>query len=578
MAALAARPAMRRRTPSGWQSTSWRDYGDIVRRAAAGLLALGVGPGDRVALVSANRPEWLFGDLAILTMGGVSVPVYPTSIAAQLQHIVAHSEAACVLVEDEAQAHKLASVRAQCPSVRHVIVLDDSVELPWSALLQKGDELLARDPEALARARRSVTPAGLATIVYTSGTTGPPKGAMLSHKNISSEVEQIASAVKLAPHEETLSFLPLSHVAERLQGEMVAIRLGFVVNFAQRLDTVKEDLAAVRPTILTCVPRLWEKIYEAIQAQLLGMPRRRQVIFAWAIAVGRARFRAQVDERPLSFWVRLEAAVADFLVGRKVRRKLGLDRAKYLISGAAPLAVGLAEFFGALGLPILEAYGQTECSGVSHATVPWIAIKPGYVGQALPGLEVRLAEDGEILIRGDSVFSGYYKDPVATEAALAGGWLHTGDVGELDARGYLKITDRKKDIIITAGGKNIAPQNLENRLKTHAGISQVVVLGDRRKYLVALVTIDREAMGQRLGRPVTAPSRDPDVLLHVQRAIDAVNLELSSYERLKRFAVLDEDFSIESGELTPTLKVRRRIVEERHRAVLAALYESDAVA
>ncbi len=579
---LASRPALRHRGSDGWQSISWNDYGQSVREVGAGLLALGIEAGDRVAILSGNRPEWLFADMAILSTGAVSVPVYPTSIAAQTGHVLAHSQASLIVVDSAAQRDKVRSLRSRCKALRYLVVMDAEAgegELTFFDLRERGRAKLAEDADAFERARAQVTADTLATIVYTSGTTGPPKGAMLSHKNLAFEADQVARHGDFPPGEETLSFLPLSHVAERLQGELIAVALGFVVNFGRGIETVREDLLEVRPTILTCVPRLWEKIYEGILGKLKDASPARRALFGWAIAAGKKRFYADVNKRRLGPVAFVQARLADRLVGKKIRTALGLDRARFLISGAAPLSPEIQAFFGALGMPILEAYGQTECTGVSHGTTPVRGIRPGTVGNALDGIEVRIAEDGEILVRGDSVFVGYYKDEAATQAAVVDGWLHTGDVGEIDSDGYLKITDRKKDIIVTAGGKNVAPQNIENRLKSWQGISQVVVLGDKRKHLVALVTIDEAGMEAAVGRaPVHPPSKDAAVCAQVQAAIDAVNSELSSYETIKRFAVLDNDFSIESGELTPSLKVKRRVVDERYQHVIASLYAGSEVA
>jgi long-chain acyl-CoA synthetase len=446
-------------------------------------------------------------------------------------------------------------------------------ELTWSDFIAGGAELEARDPSAFAKAREGLTSDKLATIVYTSGTTGPPKGAMLSHRNLMFQAAEVAAHAKFPAGEETLSFLPLSHVVERLQGEVIAVKLGLTVNFAGSIDTVRDDLRAVRPTILLAVPRLWEKIHEGILAKVREMPERRRKVFAWAVQVGRERFRAEVEKRPLSWAQRAQALLADRLVGRTVRAELGLDRARYLITGAAPMSLAVQEFFGALGMPLLEGYGQTECTGISHATIPELGVRPGRVGTRLANVEVRIAADGEILVRGENVFMGYFKEEAATALALQGGWLHTGDVGEVDEAGYLRLTDRKKDILVTSGGKNVAPQNLETRLKAFQGISQVVVLGDGRKHLVALITIERESMAKVVERAVTAPSRDTAVRAYIQRCVDALNAELSSFETIKRFRVLEEDFTLESGELTPTLKVRRRVVEDRHRALVDAMYE-----
>ncbi len=573
---LGPQVALRRRGEAGWSEITWSEYGEAVRRVGEGLLACGIKPGDRVALMATNRPEWLYADLGALSIGAVTVPVYPTSIAAGAQHVVGHSEARIAIVDTAEQRDKLRSVRQQLPALELIVVMDGEVgerEITWYELNTRGKALGEKSPRAFDEARASIEPAGLATLVYTSGTTGPPKGAMLSHKNLCFEAAQIAQHTDFDEGLNTLSFLPLSHVAERLQGEMMAIQLGFTVNFGRGMDSLKEDLAEVQPEILTCVPRLWEKLYEGILTKVKAAPAGKQKLFHWAVRVGREVFVSKLKGRSASPWTRMQASVADRLVAKKLRTALGLGRARYLISGAAPLSPPIQEFFGGLGLEILEAYGQTECTGVSHGTVPKYGIKVGHVGKKLTDIEVRIAEDGEILVKGDNVFMGYYKEPEATAAAVINGWLHTGDVGVEDKDGFLRITDRKKDIIVTAGGKNVAPQNIENRLKAFQGISQVVVLGDKRKYLVALVTVDKDSLQKALGKPVAdQPSKDAEVLRYVQEALDTTNRELSSFETVKKFAVLDQDFSIEGGELTPTLKVKRRVIDQRYARLVDGLY------
>ena len=576
VARFADRPAMRRRDAHSWNDLSWREYGMQVERCAWAFLAQGGKPGDRIGILAHNSPEWLFADIGALSAGMASVPIYPTLIAEQVQHVVAHSEMAVLIVDSVKSRDKVRSIRKNCPQLRTLVVLEGEPgagEMSWADFCAAGDALKIKMPDAFAQARKSVAADKLATIVYTSGTTGLPKGVMLSHSNLLFEADEVTRFARLEPGYNCLSFLPLSHIAERLQGEMVAIAGAMTINFARSLETMREDLAEVRPQVLTCVPRLWEKMYEAIQATLQKASPRRQALFAWAVKTGAQAWKRRVARQPVGVWLACQALLADRLVAAKLRQRLGLDRALLLISGAAPLAPALQEFFAGLGLYILEAYGQTECTGISHGTISADMMKPHTVGIAIPSTEVRIATDGEILIRGKHVFMGYFKDEAATAATLSDGWLLSGDVGTIDNEGYLRITDRKKDIIVTAGGKNVAPQNIENILKAHAGISQVVVLGDKRKFLIALVTLDPETMQRLLGRPLQQPpAKDSEARALVQKAIDQVNQGLSSYETVKRFDILPHDFTIEGGELTPSLKVKRRVIDERYRDVIDGLY------
>lgn len=571
--------AMRRRTHGrtrgNWEAISWQQYARATETVAAGLLALGLEPGDRVGIWANNCPEWLFADIGAMRAGAATVPLYPTLIPQQAQHVIAHSDMRVLLVQSAAQQAQVRAMRAACPNLRHVIVLQGDSEahdLGWDGFLRMGAAYLGQHPGAVQARQAALTPATLATLVYTSGTTGEPKGAMLSHGNLTFEAQAVLDRVALQPREETLSFLPLSHVAERLQGEIMAIAAGMVVNFGRGIDHVREDLLEVRPTLLVCVPRLWEKIHEGICAQLSHAAPRRQKIFAWALAAGQRRFMALTQKRRLPWRQWLQAQLADWLVGRKLRARLGLDRAVHLVSGAAPLAPELQAFFAAWGLPIQEVYGLTECCGILFGTLTPKTIRPGRVGVALDGVEVRIAEDGEICARGPCVFQGYFRDPAGTRAALVDGWLHTGDVGDIDAEGTLRITDRKKDIIVTAGGKNVAPQNIENRIKMHPGVSQAVVLGDKRRYLVALLTVDPAALARVVPQVAGPLSQNPAVREYLEGVLGRVNAELSSFETIKRFEILDEDFTVERGELTPTLKVKRRVIDERYRHVIDGLY------
>ena len=575
--------ALRFKDRDGWHDISWAKYAQRVETVAAGLSKLGFAAGDMVGILSTNRVEWLVGDLAALTLGLCSVPIYPNSIPEQVQYILSHSGARGVFVEDGEQLHKVASVRDELPALEHVIVFDDGVGSgdgvhSWSSVVAAGEESTAAQLESVRAGRLALDPGALATIVYTSGTTGPPKGAMLSHGNLVAMAESLAATIVLKEDASSLSFLPLSHIAERLQGEVMAIRMAYTVNIGEGIPQVASNLVEVEPTLLLCVPRLWEKMYARIKSGVEDSPRLRRKLFDWATAVGAraAEVRSQGKRLPLA--LRIQYDVADRLVLSKLRARIGMARAQAFLSGAAPLSAEIGGFFASLGITIQEAYGQTECTGVCTAnTLP--RVKFGTVGAALPGVEVRIAQDGEILVRGPNVFMGYLKQPEATAEAVVDGWLHTGDIGEIDADGHVRITDRKKDIIVTAGGKNISPQNIENRIKTAAGISQVVVVGDKRKFLSCLVTMDPEAIQEIWQREDwgTPPSEvampgDKRVRELVQAAIDEVNRGLASYETVKRFVVLERDFTVEDGELTPSLKIKRRVIQRSHEAIIDRFY------
>ena len=571
--------ALRYKAWGTWHDISWDGYWRRVMTAGAGLKALGLEPGDMVAMVSTNRVEWLVGDLATLAIGCVSVPVYPSSIAEAVAYVLGHCEAKAVFVEDAAQARKIQEHLDELPELKHVIAFEpDGIAnleglLSWKDLLEQGRA--AR--ESVDAGLDELDPSRLATIIYTSGTTGPPKGAMISHTNMMAMAESLAGALEAGEGDSSLSFLPLSHVAERLQGEVMAIRVAYTVNMGEGLPAVAANLVEVEPTILVCVPRLWEKYYARIQSGLEDAPALRRKLFDWATGVGLAAFHMRSERGRLSFSLRLQLDVADRVVLGRLRRALGMGRGRRFLSGAAPLSAEVGRFFASLGIVIQEVYGQTECVGVCTFN-PAERPRFGTVGVGLAGMEVRLAQDGEILVKGPNVFLGYLHDENATAETVVDGWLHTGDVGVMDEQGYVKITDRKKDIIVTAGGKNVSPQNIENRLKTFPGVSQVVVVGDKRKFLSALITLDREGLEEIWGRqdrklPVDeALPDDEDVKSLLQGYIDTVNTRLNSYETLKTFAILPRDFTVEDGELTPSLKVKRRVIQTTYEAVIDAFY------
>ena len=579
------RPALRYKSSGSWHDINWARYRHRVLRLAAGLRESGVAAGDLVGILCTNRAEWLIYDLAAMAIGAGTVPIYPSSIPSQVQYILEHSASKAVLVEDSEQLAKIAEVRAHLPALQTLVLTaehaPEGVEglVTFEELEARGEATGAENLNAIEAGVMDIDPASLATIVYTSGTTGPPKGAMLSHENIMAMGDSLIGVIEATDQDSSLSFLPLSHIAERLQGEVMAIRVGYTVNMGEGIPAVAQNLVEVEPTVLVCVPRLWEKYYAKITSGLQDAPALRKKLFDWAAGVGSEvqdhRAATGSDRMPLGLKIRYD--VADRLVLSKLRKRLGMGRTRTFLSGAAPLSAEVGRFFASVGIVIQEVYGQTECTGVCTYN-PSTRPKFGTVGQQCPGMEVRIAEDGEILVKGANVFMGYRGQPEATAETVVDGWLHTGDVGEIDADGYVKITDRKKDIIVTAGGKNVSPQNIENRLKTGAGISQVVVVGDKRKFLSALVTIDLEAMEEVFDRnewkmPSASALPDDDrVRGLIQGYVDGVNRDLASYETIKKFVVLPEDFTVESGELTPSLKVKRRVIQRRYEDLIDGFY------
>ncbi len=581
-----SRVALRRKLSGVYREWTWRDYGMEVTRVAEGLRALQFGRDSKLAILASNRPEWLFFDLAAMALGGVSAGIYPNDTPQSVQYVVEHSEAEILVVDTPAQLAKTKDWREHLPKLRHVVILDPDGSpllgkvLGYDDVLRMGDTQYQRTPRRVETEARAIRPETMSMMVYTSGTTGPPKGAMYSHANI------VFEAMALRPllgndGQKTISFLPLCHIAERLQGELVAIAAGSTVNFAESIEKLKDNLVEVKPSVLVCVPRLWEKFQAGIRASTSGRGKLAKRLFEQTLAVGSqiAPLRNRGNAIPLT--LRAQWAVLERLVVNRIRKALGIDRCVAFVSGAAPLSRATGEFFGALGIDILEAYGQTECVGVCTAT-PHGRARFGSVGQPIEGCEVRIAHDGEILVRGPNVFLGYYKDPVATaESVDPDGWLHTGDVGEFDADGYLRITDRKKDIIVTAGGKNVAPQNLEGLLKGYPGIGQVVVVGDQRKYLVALVTLDPTTVDQLCEEagippaPVKELADNDAVRPIIQSYFDKLNQGVASYEKIKRFAVLPGEFTVDAGEITPTLKLKRRVIQRKYASFVESMYPPD---
>jgi long-chain acyl-CoA synthetase len=566
---------LKRKVNGVWAPVTWREFADEVRELAAGFIAAGIRPGDRVALMSRTRYEWTLLDYAILTAGGVVVPVYPTSSPEQVEWILGDSGAVAAVIETDDHAGKIAAVRAALPALAHVWQISGGQPTDLADLRARG-ALVTQ--EQIEERRRTRGASDLAEIVYTSGTTGRPKGCMLSHGNIVANtrncMENDGFPRVFNEHESTLLFLPLAHSYAQLI-QYAAIYSRTVIGLADMADAVAE-LPAYRPTSVLSVPRVWEKAYNSAEHQAAAEGHGK--IFARAEAVAIAYSQALDAGGPAQL-LRLRHAVFDRLVYRKLRAALG-GRVRYAWSGAAPLGTRLGHFFRGCGITILEGYGLTETSPATNSNTPDVQ-KIGTVGQPIPGGTIRIAPDGEVLVKGHMVFQGYWNNETATKEMIdEAGWLHTGDVGTLDDEGFLTITGRKKDLIITAGGKNVAPAPLEDRLRAHWLVSQCLVVGDGRPYIAALIAADPEALAQWKtdnGRPdkaTMAELRDDAVLrAEIQAAIDEANKAVSQAEAIKRFILLDEDFTEAGGQLTPTLKVRRSIVVERYAAVITALYE-----
>src|SRR5579862_5188056 len=542
-------PAYLEETADGWRPVSWEEASDRVSALAQGLLARGVRHGDRVAVLSRTRLEWILLDWAVMSIGAVVVGLYPTSSAKECEYILGHCEAVLAFAEDEEQTRKLVSIRGTLPSLREIIPFD------WLEKLE-ADGRLARhlQPEP-------VEEDDLATLIYTSGTTGPPKGCMLTHRNLVTAATRVVEGVQ-QPGDVVLLFLPMAHSYARIAHQGAAHR-GATIAAVADVARVPEALAAVRPAILPAVPRVYEKIHANTLGEIERADGLKRRIGLWAVAVGTRASRTRRDGKRLPPSLALQLRLADRLVFAKVRERLG-GRLRLGISGAAPLSVDVMEFFHAMGVPVIEGYGLTETASSATVNDP-DDFRVGTVGRPVEDAEIRIADDGEILIRSDAVFAGYYKEPEATAAVLdREGWFSTGDVGEIDADGFLRITDRKKDLIITAGGKNIAPQNLENALKSSRFVSQAIVVGDRRPYVTALLTLDEAE--------VSASGRKPEEI--AQEIVDEVNRDRVRVEQIKRFVVLPREFSEEEGEVTPTLKLRRRVIEEHFSSEIEQLYAS----
>ncbi|MDX1584017.1 MAG: long-chain fatty acid--CoA ligase [Thermoanaerobaculia bacterium] len=569
-----------------WHDITVEEFETKVRHFAMGLRSLGIKSGDRVAILAENRPEWTISDVAILCAHGVTVPIYSTLIAHQIEYILRDSGSVALVVSDEEQLEKINEIRGELPSLRHVILCDGDpgTDLSFDGLVDEGKQFEEKEGrEKFDQLVKSPTPDDLATIVYTSGTTGDPKGAMLTHGNIASNVQASGDLLPMREGDVTLCILPLTHILERMV-DFVLLNKGCSIAYNDDLANVAQNLGEIRPHFFAAVPRLYEKMQARILDTVAEAPKVRQMIFDWAIGVGKKRLPYVVEHREeeMPAMLKLQSALAKKLVFGKIVERLG-GRVRFMISGGAPLSAELAAFFIGAGLQIYEGYGLTETSPVIAVNYPGHR-KLGAVGPVIPGVEVKIADDGEILTRGPHVMEGYWNKPEATAEAIdEDGWFHTGDIGHIDEEGFLEITDRKKDIIVNAYGKNIAPQPLEGMLKTSPYIATPVIIGDRRKFLSALIVPNFERLeSEAVKRGVKWEDYDdlvekPEIREIFEKEIEHFNESTDRQERIRQFKLVPEDFSIEAGEITPSMKVKRRVVEDKYRNLIDEMYMDESL-
>jgi long-subunit acyl-CoA synthetase (AMP-forming) len=569
---FSTRVALRHKRGGSWHERTFGDYAREVRRAGRALMHLGVEPGGKVSILAPNRPEWMIGALGAMAAGGAPVGIYGTSTADQVGYIAAHAESRVAIVHDAKQLAKFRAEAANLPRLEHFILLDGKPqqpdELTWDDFLALADQTA---DAALDARWKALTPQSVATLIYTSGTTGVPKAVMISHRNVTFAAEGAQRRLGVSERDHLLSYLPLSHIAEQVLSLHAPAIVGYTVSCLEDMTQLGDYLREVRPTVFFGVPRVWEKMQAKMMEAAKSAPPLRRKIAAWARATGLRAWRAieAGQKPPLSYYL------AKKLVYSKVRERLGLDRCWMMVSGAAAISRSTLEFFFSLDLPIYEVYGMSEVTGPGTLAVPG-AFRIGTVGRAIDGTEVKIAEDGEILMRGPHVFLGYFKDEAATKEMIdEEGWIHSGDIGELDADGYLRITDRKKDLFKTAGGKYIAPQPLEGKLKAIPGVGQAVVIGEGRKYAVALLTLDADTC-KAMGRTPEEMAADPVVVQQIEGEVRKINATLAPYETIKRIKVLPTEFTVEAGEMTPSLKLRRKVVNQRYAAIIDGLYEGGA--
>jgi long-chain acyl-CoA synthetase len=577
--------AMRKKAYGLWHDITWNEYFHNARSVACALLAMGFERGDRAAIIGENCPEWVFADIGIQCCGAAATGIYATNAWPQVEYVVTHSESKFLFVENEEQLDKWLHFKDRAPDLIKVIVWDteglrqfkDPLVMTFDELLQLGRKAADENPEIFERRIKEIEPDDVAVLIYTSGTTGPPKGAMLTHRNCLWMGEAITRENPMKGTDEIMSFLPLCHIFEQLFTVLGHITVGHIVNFIESQDTVADNMIEISPTVGHAVPRIWEKYYSAILIRMSDATWFKRLVFFTALKAGKRRASLKMDFKPVPVYLEIIYQLAYFAVFRKLKERMGFDRMWVAYSGAAPIAPDILHFFQSIGVNLVEGYGQTEGTGVS--TVSRVGeVKFGTVGKPLTGCEVKIAEDGEILVKSPGVFKGYFKNPESTAETIVNGWLHSGDIGEIDADGYLKITDRKKDIIVTAGGKNITPQYIENKLKASIYINDAVVIGDRRKYLTCLIMIDEDnvvkyAQDHKIQFSTYKDlTQNAEIKKLIQAEVNGVNETLSRVEQVKKFTILPKKLYEEDGEVTPTMKVKRKFVNEAFGDLINAMY------
>ena len=577
--------AMRTKQLGLWHDITWHEYHDKAKKIGCALASMGFEKGDAACIIGDNSFEWVMADMAIQCVGGVSVGVYATNAWQQVQYVVDHCDARFLFVENEEQLDKWLMFRQNAPLLKKVIVWDtkgllaftDPMVMTFDQLLEMGSKEDKENPSLFKDRQAKVTPDDLAVIIYTSGTTGPPKGAMLTHKNVTWMASAVDTIIKIHKEDNVLSFLPLCHVFERLFTVFIHIKFTYVVNFVEKPDTVMQNMMEVSPTVGYAVPRIWEKYYSNIMIKMDDATWFKRFVFKLALKIGEKRADRVMNFKSLGVFHRILFSIAWFTIFRKLKERLGFENIRVAISGAAPISKEVLRFFQSIGMNLIEGYGQTEGTGVTTLS-PEDKTKFGTVGIALKGIDLKIAEDGEILVKSPGVFKGYYKSDKATAETIVDGWLLTGDVGEIDSDGFLKITDRKKDIIVTAGGKNITPQYIENKLKASIYINDTVVIGDKRKFLSCLIMIDEDNVAKfaqdnkiqfSTYKDLTC---DEQVIALIDREVKSVNETLARVENIRKFTILPKRLYEEDGEVTPTMKIKRKFVNEAFKDLIEAMY------
>ena len=581
------RVAMREKDLGIWQEISWSHYGEKAKLTGLALHTLGLEKGNVVSIASEGNPEWLYTDMGTIGAGGISSGVYTTDSAAQVKYLVNDSATKFYFAENEEQLDKILEVRGECPTLKQIIVYDmeglndfhDDQVISYEEFLKIGEKTNQENPDLWESLVNNVSPDDIAILVYTSGTTGPSKGAMINHTNLLYSINTGYDIFDVMEHEEQLSFLPLCHILERSVSVMIPLKTGAVVNFAESIDTVPENIREVSPTVFIAVPRIWEKFYSSITILMKDATFIGKFFYQLSINVGSKYKEYFIDgkEPPLS--LKLSYWICNQLVLKNIKKLLGLNNCRYALSGAAPISPDLINWYLSLGIDMREGWGMTETAGVGTAFYSR-EIKLGHVGRAVNDSEVRIAQDGEILFRGPGVFCGYLNKPEQTKETLIDGWLHTGDVGEIDNYGNLKITDRKKDIIITAGGKNISPSEIENELKFSPFISDAVVIGDKRKFLSCLIMIDEENVmkhAQDNDIPFSnfeSLCKSEEIVSLIDDEVNKVNKKFASVEQVKKFSLIDIQLTAEDDELTPTMKLKRKFINQKYGDIIESMYQS----